>query len=190
MPSASTSTRFDSSRRRPIGAGFATPAQHSSSRTTYRADSDGCTSASIDWKFNGWAKYDNHARDNRLPRKIARWLGIPRWVPRVRTRAGAAPRRDGRGRHRRQRTRNPARDRGMPAQRDPGPQPRARSLASSSRSSLTTLAFSHVVWLGRGIEGDDTHGHVDDLARFVDARTVVTVVEPRHRRTEPRTACR
>jgi agmatine deiminase len=35
----------------------------------------------------------------------------------------------------------------------------------------------HVVWLGDGIEGDDTDGHVDDLARFIDARTIVTAVE-------------
>ncbi|MEP7119106.1 MAG: agmatine deiminase family protein [Acidobacteriota bacterium] len=35
----------------------------------------------------------------------------------------------------------------------------------------------HVVWLGEGIAGDDTDGHVDDLARFIDARTIVTAVE-------------
>jgi agmatine deiminase len=40
------------------------------------------------------------------------------------------------------------------------------------------LGAPHTIWLGRGIFGDDTHGHVDDLARFVNRTTVVTVVEP------------
>jgi agmatine deiminase len=35
----------------------------------------------------------------------------------------------------------------------------------------------HVVWLGRGIEGDDTDGHIDDLARFINPTTIVTAVE-------------
>jgi agmatine deiminase len=35
----------------------------------------------------------------------------------------------------------------------------------------------NIVWLGKGIAGDDTHGHVDDLCRFVNARTVVLVRE-------------
>jgi len=39
------------------------------------------------------------------------------------------------------------------------------------------LGCPNVIWLGRGIEGDDTHGHVDDLARFVSNDTIVTMVE-------------
>ena len=40
------------------------------------------------------------------------------------------------------------------------------------------LGAPHTIWLGRGIFGDDTHGHVDDLTRFVSKQTVVTMVEP------------
>ncbi|MEO8206802.1 MAG: agmatine deiminase family protein [Chthoniobacterales bacterium] len=39
------------------------------------------------------------------------------------------------------------------------------------------LGVKNILWLGDGIEGDDTDGHVDDITRFVDATTVVTVVE-------------
>ena len=39
------------------------------------------------------------------------------------------------------------------------------------------LGATNVLWLGNGIAGDDTHGHVDDLTRFVNETTVVTIVE-------------
>jgi agmatine deiminase len=43
------------------------------------------------------------------------------------------------------------------------------------------LGVTNVVWLGKGIAGDDTHGHVDDLCRFVNRRTVVLVRETNRR---------
>jgi len=133
----------------------------------------------VDWKFNGWAKYDNHHRDDRLPRKIARWLDLPRCTPRLEI--------NGKGRKRvvmeggaidvngqgtllateecllgEIQARNPGLDR-----------------AELERVFADYLGVRHVVWLGRGIDGDDTHGHVDDIARFVAPRIVVAVVESR-----------
>jgi agmatine deiminase len=43
------------------------------------------------------------------------------------------------------------------------------------------LGAPHTIWLGRGIVGDDTHGHVDDLARFINRTTVVAMVETNSR---------
>ena len=50
-----------------------------------------------------------------------------------------------------------------------------RSLESAFRKYL---GVSETIWLGRGIAGDDTHGHVDDIARFTSADTVVVAIEP------------
>jgi agmatine deiminase len=132
----------------------------------------------VDWRFNGWAKYDNHDRDNRLPRKIAHWLESPRWLPRIEGKTAGHPRVvmeggaidvNGRGTLlateecllSATQARNPALDR-----------------AGLEQIFADFLGVSHVVWLGRGIAGDDTHGHVDDIARFVGPHTVVSVVEP------------
>jgi agmatine deiminase len=132
----------------------------------------------VGWRFNGWAKYDNHRKDARLPRKFESWLNLPRWAPRVEQ--GGLPTRvvmeggaiDVNGRGSLLTTeecllgdvqaRNPGLDR-----------------AAIEKIFADYLGVRQVVWLGRGINGDDTHGHVDDLARFVDPQTVVTVVQPR-----------
>ena len=132
----------------------------------------------IEWKFNAWAKYRNYRDDRRLPRRLSRWLGLPRWVPRAEQ--GGRPVRvvmeggaiDVNGRGTVLTTEEcllsevQARNPGL------GREDLERLLGEY-------LGARHVIWLGRGIDGDDTHGHVDDLARFVDPRTVVTVVEPR-----------
>ena len=113
----STSSGSRSSRRPPTASGSATRARRSwSSRPAAEAEPDGI--GLVDWRFNGWAKYDNHRHDDRLPRRLARRLGLRRWVPEVAVegRAGDAGR-DGGGRDRRQRPRHAADDRGVPAQR-------------------------------------------------------------------------
>jgi agmatine deiminase len=131
----------------------------------------------IDWKFNGWSKYENHRRDQRLAGKVARWLGLRRWVPRAEqggriarvVMEGGAIDVNGRGTLLTTeecllgdvQARNPGLDR-----------------AGLERVFSQYLAARHVIWLGRGIDGDDTNGHVDDLARFVGPSSVVTVVEP------------
>jgi agmatine deiminase len=131
----------------------------------------------IEWKFNAWAKYENYREDRRLPRRLSKWLGLPRWVPRVeqagrRVRVvmeGGAIDVNGRG------TLLTTEEclLGEVQARNPG-----LGRAEVERILADYLGARHVIWLGRGIAGDDTHGHVDDLARFVGPRTVVTVVEP------------
>jgi agmatine deiminase len=131
----------------------------------------------VDWKFNAWAKYDNYHKDKHLPRRIAKRLGMARWTPRA----------DVDGAFRRVVLEGGAIDVNGKGTlltteecllsdvqaRNPG-----LGRAGIERVLADHLGATNVIWLGRGIHGDDTHGHVDDLARFVDAKTVVTVVEP------------
>jgi agmatine deiminase len=128
--------------------------------------------AMTDWRFNGWAKYPNHTLDDAVPQLLEPLLGLPRIQPvwrgeRVVLEGGAI---DGNGRGALLTTEECLLS---PVQaRNPG----------LSRQDLEAvfreyLGIRKVLWLNRGIDGDDTHGHVDDLARFVDDRTVVTVVE-------------
>jgi agmatine deiminase len=53
--------------------------------------------------------------------------------------------------------------------------------ADYERMFADYFGANHMIWLGGGVTGDDTHGHVDDITRFVSSKTVVTMVETNRR---------
>jgi agmatine deiminase len=138
--------------------------------------------AVVDWEFNGWAKYANYQNDNRLPSRLAAARGMRRFRPQRPGKTGAPtsePRNgvvleggsidlDGEG------TLLTTEECLMSdvQQRNPG-------LDRADLESLFAdyLGVKKVLWLGLGIAGDDTHGHVDDLARFVRPGVVVIASE-------------
>ena len=123
--------------------------------------------AITNWHFNGWAKYDNWASDNAVPAELARRLETKHWSPELVLEGGSI---DVNGAGLLLTTEECLLS---PIQaRNPGV-----SRGDLERAMHDYLGVDRVLWLKNGIAGDDTHGHVDDLARFVDERTVVTVVE-------------
>jgi agmatine deiminase len=134
--------------------------------------------ALVDWEFNAWAKYDNHLLDRKVPGRLAKILGLKRFKPRFDPVDGLGPARvvleggsiDVNGKGTLLTTEECLLS---------GVQARNPRLSRSEVEKVLAdhLATPHVVWLDKGIAGDDTHGHVDDLARFVDASTVAIVVE-------------
>jgi agmatine deiminase len=126
----------------------------------------------VNWGFNGWAKYPNWQRDDDATRKIGNRLPWRMWWPEARGRrvvleGGSI---DVNGAGCLLTTEECLLSKVQ--QRNPG-----LSRRDYERLFAQYLGVHKVLWLGRGIAGDDTHGHVDDLARFVSPRTVVTVVE-------------
>src|SRR5204863_3493312 len=123
--------------------------------------------ALTNWKFTAWAKYPNWRRDDRVPARLARLLDRRQWKIDVVLEGGAI---DVNGRGTLLATEECLQS--DEQCRNPG-----LSRAELEHVLGDHLGVRNVLWLGRGIAGDDTHGHVDDLARFVDPGTVVTVVE-------------
>jgi agmatine deiminase len=129
------------------------------------------------WKFNAWAKYPDWKKDQHVPRFIAKSAGV--LCPRVLGPVGKSIRHivleggsievNGRG------TLLTTEEclLGSKQARNPGLKREFLEAALANH-----LGVSKIIWLGRGIAGDDTHGHVDDIARFVAPDTVVAAVEP------------
>jgi len=128
-------------------------------------DASGSTVA-IDWIFNAWgAKYEPYDLDNAVPQKIAKLFSIPFISPGIILEGGSI---DVNGKGSLLTT--------------------EQCLLNQNRNShlsrqeiegylSTYLGISHVLWLKEGIVGDDTDGHIDDIARFVNPTTIVAAVE-------------
>lgn len=122
--------------------------------------------------FNGWAKYDNHKKDADAVRKanvrLKRRVFLPTHKGRRVVLEGGSIDVNGKG------TLLTTEEclQSEVQERNPG-----FTQDDYAEVFREFLGVTNVLWLGNGIAGDDTHGHVDDLARFVNATTVVTVVE-------------
>jgi agmatine deiminase len=122
--------------------------------------------------FNGWAKYSNHKKDALVVAKVNRQLKQHVWEPvhrgrRVVLEGGSI---DVNGRGSLLTTEECLLSKTQ--ERNPG-----FTRTDYEEMFRNYLGIQKVLWLNRGIAGDDTHGHADDLARFVNPTTVVTVVE-------------
>jgi agmatine deiminase len=122
--------------------------------------------AVTDWTYNAWGgKYPPFDKDNRIPSRIARALGLRRFTNRMVLEGGSI---DVNGRGLLLTTEacllNPNRNPGL-----------AREEIEANLRDY--LGITTVLWLGEGIAGDDTDGHVDDLARFFSGSGIVTCVE-------------
>ena len=132
--------------------------------------------AAVSWRFNAWAKYNDWKLDAPVSAELGRRLNFPIWQPEVDVNdklrrvvlEGGSIDVNGRG------TLITTEECLLSdvQQRNPG----------VSRDQLEQLLADYlgvtkVIWLGRGIAGDDTHGHVDDISRFVAPNVVITAYE-------------
>jgi agmatine deiminase len=122
--------------------------------------------AAVKWRYNAWGgKYPPWELDDAAAEKICASLGVPVFRPGIVLEGGSI---DVNGQGTLLTTEacllNPNRN----------PHLGREQIEQSLRDYL---GVHHILWLGQGIAGDDTDGHIDDLARFVDPTTVVTVIE-------------
>ncbi len=122
--------------------------------------------AVVDWGYNAWGgKYPPFDLDDAVPQHVARLLNLPLFQPGIVLEGGSIEV-NGRG------TLLTSQSCLLNPNRNP-----QLSRAEIEQHLRDYLGVTNILWLGDGIAGDDTDGHIDDLARFVNPTTVVTVVE-------------
>jgi agmatine deiminase len=128
--------------------------------------------AAINWRFNAWAKYSNWRKDQKIGALMANAAGASKLGPIFRDKRvvleGGSIDVNGRG------TLLTTEEclLGKIQQRNPG-----MKRSDYEKAFAKYLGIKSVIWLKSGISGDDTHGHVDDITRFVTPDTVVSVIE-------------
>jgi len=126
----------------------------------------------VTWRFNAWAKYANYQRDEKIGTAMARAAEAAELQPSFRKKPvvleGGSIDSNGQG------TLLTTEEclLSKTQQRNPG-----MRRADYENLFYQYLSIKNLIWLGCGIAGDDTHGHVDDITRFVAPDTVVTAVE-------------
>ena len=134
---------------------------------------NGSKREALNFNFNGWAKYKNYQLDKFVPSKIADFIEVPLTQVMYKGKPviveGGAIDVNGRG------TLLTSEECLM----HPSIQVRNKNFTKEDYEAVFKeyLGVTNVIWLGDGIEGDDTHGHIDDLCRFVNEDTIVTIVE-------------
>jgi agmatine deiminase len=122
--------------------------------------------AIVDWDYNAWGnKYPPFDLDEVVPTRVAEKLGLPVFYPGMILEGGSV---DVNGAGALLTTES--------CLLNPNRNPRL-SRAEIEQRLRDYLGVREIFWLGDGIAGDDTDGHIDDLARFVSEHAIVTVVE-------------
>jgi agmatine deiminase len=130
----------------------------------------------LNWHFNAWAKYNNWTADDKVALYVAKFLNLPLIEPHLFVQGkkkrivleGGAIEVNGKG--------------SLITTEEcflSDVQCRNPGFTKKDYEKIFAKYFgaSNIIWLKNGVIGDDTHGHIDDLARFVDNNTVVTVSE-------------
>ena len=128
----------------------------------------------VNWRFNGWAKYENHERDEKVGEAVEKISGLPRTIAKRpddgswMVLEGGGIEVDGAG--------------SLLVTEEwllSDVQVRNPGLTRSDYEAAFEqyLGITNTIWLGEGCVGDDTHGHIDDIARFTPSGSVLLAYE-------------